>query len=145
MTFQPVAYGVLVCTECTEIHVGWLAVSIQTGGHDVIQLARRTVLYPCDLHELLYGRALVGYFLIEGVPVGDILAVGHAHHQDGQAGLAEEHLFEVFFVRLDVSLVGHGAVAFPEGVPVDEKVLVLGLLTVFEQILELRAEHRGMV
>ncbi len=69
--------------------------------------------------------------LIKRVPIGDFFAVWHTDHQDRQARLAEEHVLDQIGVRLDVSVRGHGSVSRPKMIPIDKKVFVPGVFTVF--------------
>ena len=143
--FQMIHHGGLVGLELTEVHGGGLFAPLQRGVHQLGNAAGRLILDAKALHQLAGVHLAVAHLLIEGVPVGHLAAVRHAHHQDGQAGLAEEHILDFFLVRLDVALFGHLAVAFQEPVPVDEEVLVAGVLAVFQQILKLGRQHRGVV
>ena len=142
---QMVHHRGLVGLEFAEVHGGGLFAPLQRRVHQVRNAAGRLILDAQALHQLAGVHLAVAHLLIEGVPVGHLAAVRHAHHQDGQAGLAEEHIPNQLGIRLDVALLGHLAVSFPELVPVDEEVLIAGVLAVFEQVLELGRQHRGVV
>ena len=88
---------------------------------------------------------VVDDFLIEGVPVRNVSAVRKTDHQDRQACLAEKHVFDVLFIRLNVAAFTHFAAALPELVPVDEEVAVFGCFTVFDDVLELVGQNGDVV
>ena len=88
---------------------------------------------------------VIAHLLVEGVPVGHIPSVGETNHENGQTGLAEEHIPDQLRPGLDVPLGCHVAAALPEPVPVDEEVPVGGSIAVFQNVLELPGEYRGMV
>ena len=104
-----------------------------------------SILNPGNFHQLLDGGTLILDILIEGVPIGHIPSVGKPHHENGQARLAEKHILNQFRIGLDIAFLRHLSPAGPKGIPVDEKVPIGRLVPVFQDVLKLRAEHRGMV
>ena len=67
------------------------------------------------------------------------------HHQDGQTGLAEKHVLNQFRDWLDVAIRSHHPMPSPKFILVDGKVLVSGVRSIFQKILELWRQHRGMI
>ena len=142
---QPVHHGVAGGLEAGEVDVGGSRALVQRRRDPLGQGQRGDVLQPGHLHQVLRVRRGVAHLLVERVPVGLLAAVGHAHHEDRQPRLAEEHGLDQGRVGLHVALVGHLAVPRPEGVPVDEEVPVRRPLALGQQVLELRGQHRGVV
>jgi len=134
-----------VALEAAEVGVARAAAVVEDGVEPVGEHVGGAVLQGRRLHEVLGVHAWVAHLLVEGVPVGLLRAIGHADHEDRQAGLAEEHVLDEVLIGLDVALRGHLAVAVPERVPVDEEVRVLRGLPVAQDVLELRGEHGGVV
>ena len=95
--------------------------------------------------QVLRVYGVVEHFLIECIPVRNLGAIRHTHHQNRQAGFAEKHLIQIFFVWLNIPLCGHFPAAVPEFVPIDEEIFVFGLLPFLQQILKLRRENRCVV
>ena len=95
--------------------------------------------------EILGIQRGIADLLVEGVPVGHVLPVRHPDHEDRQAGLAEEHVFDLFRIRPDISLFGHGAGALPEFVPVNKEIRVPGSSPVLQDVLKLGRKNRGVV
>ena len=81
------------------------------------------------LQQILRVYGVVEHFLIECIPVRNLGAVRHTHHQNRQARLAEEHFIQIFFSRLNIPLCGHFPAAVPELIPVDEEIFIFGRLS----------------
>ena len=135
----------LVVVVAVQVHVLGLPARLDVLIHQRCQHRGGLLADAAQSAQLSRIDRLVADLLIEGVPVGPSGAVREADLENRQAGLAHEELVQIVLLRNDVAILPHLSAVPPELVPIDEKVPVLGLIPLLQQIFELGRGHGEMV
>ena len=122
-----------------------IAVEIPDKSGPYIKIHLPEIRYSRFFHQLTVRCIIAKHFLIEGIPIGYLTAVGHFYHKKGKPRLSEEHILKIFIIRLYIAFGGHFPAACPELIPVDEEIRIFRILTLFKQILKLGGEDGSMI